>query len=270
MFPATETSRIMVMTFNTANDFVAAQALIALLDRSCADIVGLQELSARNAAALENALGDAYPSRILFGDRITGKGLLSRYPLLWHERFKLASRRVSLEAQLRVRDQTVRVFVVHPPPPNVRRLEVSSPLATRDIILLLERVAGPTPALLLGDFNFTARSAKYRLMRAAGLIDTFGVAGRGRGLTCPTRYQYAPIPLCPLVRIDYVWATSHFRPLRSSVGKSCGSDHRPVFAELALTDGPGDLAIPPGTAAPMNAPSTEAFNASPSTPRHRS
>jgi endonuclease/exonuclease/phosphatase (EEP) superfamily protein YafD len=242
----------MVMTFNTANDFVAAHDLVALLERSRADIVGLQELSVRNASALENALGGAYPTRLLFGAHITGKGLLSRYPLVWHERFDLASRRLSLEARLRVHDQTVSAFVVHPPPPNVRRLEVSSSLATQDIMLLLKRVSGAVPTLLLGDFNFTPRSAKYRLMTAAGLIDTFGVAGRGRGLTCPTRYQYAPIPFHPLVRIDYVWMTSHFRALRSYVGEHTGSDHRPVFTELALPRSSGGGTLPPAAAGPLN------------------
>jgi endonuclease/exonuclease/phosphatase (EEP) superfamily protein YafD len=139
-----------------------------------------------------------------------------------------------------VGEQAIAVFVVHPPPPNVRRLEVSSPLAMRDIVLLLERVSDATPTLLLGDFNFTTRSGKYRLMKEAGLIDTFGVAGQGRGLTSPTRYQYAPIPLRPMVRIDYVWATAHFQPLRSYVGKSWGSDHLPVVAELAIVGAPSD------------------------------
>jgi endonuclease/exonuclease/phosphatase (EEP) superfamily protein YafD len=225
------------MTFNTANDWVAAPDLLVLLRQVRADIVGLQEVSARNADALTQALGDTYAARLVFGAPFIGKGLLSRYPVLWHEQFCLASPRPSLEARIDVQGRTITVFVVHPPPPNVRRFERSSALATRDITLLLDRVALTTPTLLLGDFNVTARSATYRLLREAGLIDTFAVAGQGRGLTCPTRSPYAPIRLRPLVRIDYVWATPHFRPLRSYVGPSIGSDHRPVVATLALTEG---------------------------------
>ena len=223
-----------VMTFNTANDFVRSDTLIAILAESSASIVGLQELSPENARALANSLRAQFPYRILHGAHVDGKGLLSCYPIREHERFPLASGRSYIEAELVVEDRIVSVFVAHPPPPNYRRLEVASPHATPDITMLLDRVSPTTPTLLIGDFNFVRPSRNYRLVRRTGLIDTFREVGQGRGLTYPTRAQPAAIPLPPLLRIDYIWATSHFVPLASWVGSGGGSDHLPVVSVLAL------------------------------------
>ena len=222
------------LTFNTANDFVAPEDLIVLLSHSGADIVGLQELGERNAAALAHCLEESYPYRILHGAYINGKGLLSCHPILAWERFSLASGRPYIEARLAVGEQVVTVYVVHAPPGDIRRLEVLSRNGARDIRMLLERAPLETPTLLLGDFNIVPGSHSYRVLRAAGLIDTFRQAGTGWGATSPTRYQSVPIPLPRLVRIDYIWATAHFVPLISAVGPHVGSDHVPVICTLAL------------------------------------
>jgi vancomycin resistance protein VanJ len=222
------------MTFNTANDFVVPEDLILLLSHSGADVVALQELGERNAAALEHSLEETYPYRVLQGEYVSGKGLLSRQPILAWERFTLASGRPYVEARLSVGEQVVTVYVVHAPPGEIRRLEVVSSNSARDIQMLLERASLETPTLLLGDFNIVPGSRSYRLLRQAGLIDTFRYAGAGWGLTSPTRYQYLPIPLPRLVRIDYIWATAHFVPLAGAVGPHIGSDHLPVVCALAL------------------------------------
>jgi endonuclease/exonuclease/phosphatase family metal-dependent hydrolase len=88
--------------------------------------------------------------------------------------------------------------------------------------------------MYLGDFNFIDRSATYRLMVDAGLTDTFRAVGSGAGFTFPTRFQYLPVRLPLLVRIDYIWVTNHFQPLSSQVALGYGSDHLPVISEIAL------------------------------------
>lgn len=227
-----------VLTFNTGNDFIAANALVEMLRASNADIIGLQELSPRNAAALEGSLQDEYPSRVLRGGYFEGKGLLSRYPIVEHAWLALDSGRPHIRASLDVGARRVNTVVVHAPPPNYRRLETISWRAAREIEELLKAVALDQPALLMGDFNFTERNRHYRRLRQAGLIDAFRATRRGFGFTFPTRYQYAPIPLIPLVRIDYIWMTSHFQPLWSAVGRGYGSDHLPVVAALVFPNHP--------------------------------
>lgn len=112
--------------------------------------------------------------------------------------------------------------------------------ATRraEIAVLLKAAAADlkthTDVLLQGDFNFTPDSQEYRLLTAAGWIDTFAQVGQGDGRTFPSAV--------PLQRIDYVFASptlakrlKQSRPLSGEVftwGNSgyALSDHLPVLA----------------------------------------
>lgn len=226
-----------VLTFNTANDFVPPESLSQFLGDSGADIIGLQELSPRNAAALSENLQEIYPYRVLHGKFFDGKGLLSRYPISSHNLFTAVTPRPHLEAELEVEGQTVMAYVVHLPAPNYRRMEAASPHCVPELNVLLERVK-PAPTLFLGDFNTVEQSAVYRMMLATGFKDTFDEVGVGRGRTFPTRFQYVYIPLRPMVRLDYIWASHHFTPMSSYVGSGHGSDHLPVISKVALQHQP--------------------------------
>jgi endonuclease/exonuclease/phosphatase family metal-dependent hydrolase len=222
------------MTFNTANDFITPEELTATIDRSEAVIVGLEELSARNAAALETALLHRLPHRFLYGEYIDGKGLLSSYPIRAYERFELASGRSAIDALLHLQGQDAAVFVVHPPPPDYKRREIISRIGLADVTRILERVPSDLPTLLLGDFNFVRPTRGYRLLQQAGFTDTFRAVGFGRGLTYPMWRQQNRLPLPRLVRLDYIWASRHVRPLASWVGPPTASDHLPLLADLEL------------------------------------
>jgi len=224
------------MTFNTANDFLEPMHLISILHEHKADIVSLVELSPRNSDALKDTLLDEYPYRVLFGKNFDGKGILSRHPIEKHEFFTLLTPRPYIHAELTVAHRKMTVFVVHAPAPNYRQLEVRSAYCEPEIRLLIQRGHINNPTIYMGDFNFVAPSATYRLMREAGLIDTFRAAGSGRGLTFPTRFQYAPIRLPLMLRIDYIWATKHFQPVSSYVAPGYGSDHLPVISDLDLLE----------------------------------
>ena len=94
--------------------------------------------------------------------------------------------------------------------------------------------------MLLTDFNRLSWHAAYRQLSSAGLIDAYAVSGPGMGLTLPTRLAHPAsrntplgrMPLPPLLRVDYVWHTRHFRATSSWVGHNAGSDHLPVLARL--------------------------------------
>ncbi len=231
-----------VATFNTANDFIASDALINSLRAFEADIVALEELSPRNAAALEGALLEEYPCRVLQGAYLDGRGLLSRHPIAASEFFSIGTGRPQLEAQIDLGGRAIVVYAVHLPAPDYRRLEVHSPRVVPGVRALLERVGqSGLPALVMGDFNTTDQTAAYRMLVGAGLVDTFRKAGRGPGLTYPTRHQYMPVPLPRLFRLDYIFAAPEFIPLLSYTGQGRGSDHLPVFAHLALL--PEDAAL---------------------------
>ena len=96
----------------------------------------------------------------------------------------------------------------------------------RRIRELIEGASGPL--LVTGDFNSTPHSWVYRHL-ASGLQDAHTVSGRGLGFTYPAA--------CPLVRIDYILASSHFEVVSAHVPEQYArSDHRPVVAHLRLRD----------------------------------
>jgi endonuclease/exonuclease/phosphatase family metal-dependent hydrolase len=92
-------------------------------------------------------------------------------------------------------------------------------------IRALVTAAGPVPVIAAGDFNAVPDSRAIATMREF-LTDAWTVAGRGPGFTIPVRQ--------PNRRIDYVWVSPHFTPVRMEVLSSEASDHLPIVAELAL------------------------------------
>lgn len=220
-----------VMTFNTGNDLISPDALTHVIETSNASIIALQELSPRNAEAIENHSFERPMNRVVRGEYINGKGLLTTFPMDGHEIFTLASGRPYIEARIKIDGRDVALFIAHPPPPsNLRKIVWSR----QDLLQLIARMDEDTPTLLMGDFNFTHLGARHRRLRQNGFTDTFFAVGQGRGLTYPIRYQYAPIKLPLIFRLDYIWASEHFTPVESYVGEDFGSDHLPLFTDLVL------------------------------------
>lgn len=83
------------------------------------------------------------------------------------------------------------------------------------------------PVILGGDFNNTPRNGLTRAL-SAEMINCFDAAGWGPGWTFPSR--------APVLRIDHLYVSDGAVPLKSWVGPDVGSDHRPIFAEIALPE----------------------------------
>lgn len=88
-----------------------------------------------------------------------------------------------------------------------------------------------TPTLFGGDFNSPASNVVHRSL-SSDLVDAFAAAGTGWGDTYPRRF--------PILRIDHIYATRQFTPVRCVAMTTRHSDHRMVVADF-LT---GSLKIP--------------------------
>jgi endonuclease/exonuclease/phosphatase (EEP) superfamily protein YafD len=84
------------------------------------------------------------------------------------------------------------------------------------------------PVLFGGDFNAPASDPVFRQL-TPDFRDAFAVAGTGWGDTFQRRL--------PILRIDHIFATPHFTPVRCRVVVTRHSDHRMVVADF-LTDPP--------------------------------
>ncbi|MBB5351755.1 endonuclease/exonuclease/phosphatase (EEP) superfamily protein YafD [Haloferula luteola] len=84
---------------------------------------------------------------------------------------------------------------------------------------------GAQPVILAGDFNAPPTDPIHRLL-SQDFLDAFDEAGTGWGNTFQRRI--------PILRIDQIHATRHFKPLGCRAVTTRHSDHRFVVADLLL------------------------------------
>jgi endonuclease/exonuclease/phosphatase (EEP) superfamily protein YafD len=82
-----------------------------------------------------------------------------------------------------------------------------------------------TPTLFGGDFNAPASDTVHRHL-ALDFVDAFATAGTGWGNTYHRRF--------PILRIDHLYATRHFTPVRCRAVTTRHSDHRMVVADFLV------------------------------------
>jgi len=229
---AANMDRFSIMTFNVGDGAAQPADLARVLKESGADIVGLQEVTRKQADGLAELLAQTYPYQIFIKDGIPGKGLLSRYPITHSEELDLDPGRPDLLAELDVNDQALRVIVVHPQPPRIHPDGIHWTAQTEAQFQRLSELASDgKPTVLLGDFNMTEHNPHYSVLVKAGLTDAYREAGQGPGNTFPLRWGL--LPLIPLVRIDYIWHSAPLQTVEAKVGADAGSDHLPVLATMA-------------------------------------
>ena len=168
-----------------------------------------------------------------------------------HPELQNENARESIWADLRIGDDTVRVFNnhLHSTAINasdnefitkhryisdtaredkirsiVRRFRDNSILRARQVDSIAREIgATPHARIVCGDFNDTPMSYVYRRM-AAGLQDAFRESGMGYSFTFRGFFN--------TLRIDYVLVSEAFEPLAYEVPEVDYSDHRPVVVQL--------------------------------------
>ncbi|HEX7262427.1 MAG TPA: endonuclease/exonuclease/phosphatase family protein, partial [Luteolibacter sp.] len=80
-----------------------------------------------------------------------------------------------------------------------------------------------TPTIFGGDFNAPASDIVHRQL-SRDFTDAFAAAGTGWGNTFQRRF--------PILRIDHLYATRHFTPVRCRAVTTRHSDHRMVVADF--------------------------------------
>jgi endonuclease/exonuclease/phosphatase family metal-dependent hydrolase len=238
-----------VMTYNIQAGGGNIDSITAVIRRSDADVVGLQEVDvhwsersgyADEAEALAKQLGMQVrfaPIYDLPGTdpskprRQYGIALLSRFPIVSftnHVITRLSTQTADatpslapgfLEAAIVFQGTRVRLFNTHldyRSDPRVREAQV------REMLDFIGEVS--TPTVVFGDMNATPDAPELQpLLRH--LSDSWA-SSLGAGLTYPARD--------PVKRIDYVLTSRHFSARDQTVLPTLASDHRPVVMNLVL------------------------------------
>ncbi|UYZ12195.1 MULTISPECIES: endonuclease/exonuclease/phosphatase family protein [Brevibacillus] len=195
--------------------------MAATLRELQADVIGLQEVHQNGkygfqAAFLADALEYefAFAPSIPIADGYYGNALLTRLPVEHVGRLDLPARkekRCVLQASLFCSGTRVSFWVTHCSLNQASRLE--------QMKLLTDKAAKKnTPLLLMGDFN--ALNVSFAPM----LTDCALATGQDHLATLPAFRR----------RIDYLFASSHWRIKHYAVAPVKWSDHVPIIAELEL------------------------------------
>ena len=218
-----------LVTLNAGAGRATGEQLRDALRTLDADLVFLQELSARQAAAIEACTELPFPHRALFPRGIPGKGLLARFPLQDVRFEELDDGATVLDAVLLAPRGEIRLVDVH----SRMQLAVLGPWCqgSDHIERWARDLPETTPILLAGDFNVGTRTPVVASLRAAGFHEAFEQVGAGLGLSFPVFLRYRALPLPPLVRIDHVW-TRGLEPLDARLLPDVGSDHLPLLVRL--------------------------------------
>lgn len=231
--PAALLQPLRVMSMNVLVNNRRYDDVVGIVERKRPDILSLQEISKRWHPVVERLavlLPHVAPAdwRTQPSDNI----LLSRFPIA-ESRIVVPPNRhrafAHVEATVLLNGRPIRVFAVHPPLPMDARHT-----ATRQAHFdYYARAAAATdlPHLIVGDFNITPYSPRFRtLLRDGGLRYVHLGWDWPRSWPSESRGRFQRY-----VRgfpIDHILTSRHFSVLRARAVEDIGSDHYPVLADL--------------------------------------
>lgn len=231
-----------VLTFNMQSK---DELLESFLRAQQPDIVFLQEISKDYTRTVES-LFDLYPYQFSQSEQ-WGNKVLSKYPILKAENLQGFGSSLPQRLELDINGSSVAVYNLHLTwPIGNPRLNLPLPgfilkaisgfddrPRNAQVALLTEYLLNESlPYLVAGDFNMSQYSETYdKLARVAH--DSFRGAEIGFGNSWPATMQ-SGLNLPPLLRLDYIWHSSHFQAVNVERKQSLGSDHFPVLAAFVL------------------------------------
>ncbi len=190
------------------------------------DVLVLQEVNARWINALK-PLKTHYPHHIeLPRNDNFGMAIYSHRPFISQGIDDGSDFDVpSIEFEIDVAGQVVRIITAHPPPPvNRFYLDIGQSQFARIAAAVQD---SDVPNIVIGDLNTTVWSAEYPILTTGtGLVNAS--SGHGYIPTWPTHL----LPL--MIPIDHCLMSKEFTVLDIRTGETFGSDHWPLIVELGF------------------------------------
>ena len=163
-------------------------------------------------------------------ENLYGMHLYSKIPLEEVSlRFLIEDDVPSMRVKIKLNERYITLYFLHPKPPSPTENTYAKP---RDVELTLvgEEIAKTEgPIVVAGDLNDVAWSPTTRkFKKISGLLDPR--EGRGFFNTFHAKYPLVKWPL------DHVFHSEHFALVNIEKLEGVGSDHYPLYTELALTN----------------------------------
>ena len=226
---ASETANLTLLTYNVYVNNTDFEGVADVIRASDADFVALQEMRTEMFDFLEQTLSPIYPY-IVPQDGQSGTILMSRYPL------RSIETDTGVSAIVTVHGQEILVHAIHLPVPLGDFF--SSDRRSRQLDVLLQETARfDMPQILMGDFNMTDATSDYRRV-VQRFTDVYRQTRMGMGTTFPNWTGVNPESrgLPSLIRLDYMFISSHIIPIDARVIRDGFSDHHALIAHLRLEE----------------------------------
>lgn len=224
-----ESTGIRILIANVFQDNDRFDLCLARIREQDPDIILLVETNDVWTRAIEKELKN-YPHRVLQPQENTyGMLLFSKLKIVKHEiRFLVEEDVPSITADIQTDDgKRFRLYGLHPKPPVPQESEDSTDRDAEILLVGKEARKCHLPVIVAGDLNDVAWSHTTNLfLKVSGLLDPR--IGRGFFSTFHARYRFFRWPL------DHVFCSSHFYLSSLRRLHDIGSDHFPIFIEVAL------------------------------------
>jgi len=238
-----------ILTHNTAQHLSKWENINNLINKYNPNIIFLQELEKDKVKKYWNKLLDKYPYQTSFFDdnKTIGMGILSKYPIVKNENFKLVKESLVFQqrVEIKIGNQIFSLYNIHLTFPWIKKIKdplfskfpwlfYDEEIRHKEIEVLLKRIkSDKNPIIMSGDFNFTDRSFDYQKISNL-LTDNYRKIGYGMGYTWPINSTPSVNinPAIPIIRIDYIFTSKSLQPCSGEVLKDTGSDHKPLFIKF--------------------------------------
>ena len=233
----TGTYPVRIMSYNLHSGFdvtgrLDLEAIAQTIEAEKPDVIALQEVS--RGWVLDGSvdmlvwLSQRLNLPYVWGptaDPIWGNAILSRYPIdqvalyTMPNNAEVLPMRGYLAATIDVDDRPLHVIATH-----LHHVGNDGALRVPQVKAILDTWAKRPATVIVGDMNATPDSAEMKLLRDAGLVDSFASAGSGDGFTF--------VSYDPDRRIDYIYLTADLSPQDFHVNPSTASDHRAIAVTI--------------------------------------
>lgn len=225
--PSPSLPSLKIMTVNTWEKDVALYSVAEIAFKNNLDVIVINEMTSANCNDISDIF-EGYPycrivSKTADGTILTRKMAIfaKRAPLKFNVHYKdVFLGRAILEAYFQLGAETIKLVAVHPPAPGTPSYMMAR---NRALLFASGLVDGQENFVLAGDMNTTPWSRVYRRMI-------------GRRVSDP-RLESTWLSRLPLLGlpIDHIRIGSGVTVNGYEVGKSIGSDHRPLTASVSVT-----------------------------------